>query len=193
MRIGQVCDTLRVMHVIVVSGLPCSGKSKVAQQLGDALRWPLLCKDDYKELLFDTLGHSDRAWSKRVSAAAYALQFSQAAQLAASRVSFILEGNFRWDEHQARFDSLFADAKILQIHCRSDAEVLAQRFRQRAQSGTRHPGHVDSESLDEIERELRSAIQQPLPLPGEVIDCDTSGDWQNAIEIAVSLARQRVS
>jgi predicted kinase len=192
MRVGQVCVTLRVMHAIVVSGLPCSGKSKVAQRLGEELRWPLLCKDDYKELLFDTLGYSDRAWSKRVSTAAYALQFSQAGQLAASKVNFILEGNFRWLEHRAYFDALFAAATVVQIHCRADANVLVQRFQLRAQSGSRHPGHVDIESFAEIERELRSAEQQPLPLSGEIIECDTTGDWQAAIDTAVQLAISRV-
>lgn len=180
------------MHVIVVSGLPCSGKSKVAQRLGEELRWPLLCKDDYKELLFDTLGYSDRAWSKRVSAAAYALQFSQARQLAASKVNFILEGNFRWLEHRAHFDVLFAAATGVQIHCRANAEVLVQRFKARAHSGNRHPGHVDIESLAEIERELLSAEQQPLPLSGAVIDCNTTRDWPTAVDTAVSLAIQRV-
>jgi predicted kinase len=180
------------MKMIVVCGLPCTGKSTLVERLHTELRWPLLCKDDYKELLFDALGYSDRAWSKRVSAAAYALQFFQADQMAASKTSFILEGNFRWNDHRPRFEALSAATAIVQIHCHADAEVLVQRFRSRAESGGRHPGHVDSDSFEEIERELRGAEQQPLPLSGDVIDCDTTGDWQAAIDAAVSFAIRRL-
>jgi len=182
------------MHMIVVSGLPCSGKSKFAEHLGADLHWPLLCKDGYKELLFDTLGYSDRAWSKRVSAAAYALQFAHAAQLLAGGIDCLLEGNFRWDEHRERFATLLSHpAIVVQVHCRADADVLVERFRLRAHSGSRHPGHVDAESLCEIENELRCAPQLPLPLPGETIACDTSGDWQSAVGTAIQRVKSLLS
>jgi len=182
------------MQVIVVSGLPCSGKTKCADALGAELHWPLLCKDTYKELLFDTLGHSDRAWSKRMSAAAYALQFAYSAQLRACRVDHLLEGNFRWDEHSERFAALCEQpVTLLQVHCRADAAVLVARFRQRAQSASRHPGHVDAESLPELESELSRTPQIPLPLPGMTIECDTTVDWRTAIAAAVKTVKSRLS
>jgi predicted kinase len=182
------------MHLVVVSGLPCSGKSKVAERLGAELRWPLLCKDTYKELLFDTLGYSDRAWSKRVSGAAYALQFEHSAHLIAGDVSHVLEGNFRWVEHQARFVTLAkCDVSLLQVHCHAQPAALIERFRVRARSGTRHPGHVDIESLKEIESELAQAQQHPLPLSGKIVDCDTSDDWQTAIDRAVQTVKEYVT
>jgi predicted kinase len=182
------------MHLIVVSGLPCSGKSKIAERLGAELHWPLLCKDTYKELLFDTLGYSDRAWSKRVSGAAYALQFEHSAQLTASDVSHVLEGNFRWVEHQARFTELAKPhVSILQVHCHAQPAVLIERFRLRAQSGTRHPGHVDIESLNEIEDELAQAQQHALPLSGKIVECDTSDDWQTAIDKTVQTVKAFVA
>jgi predicted kinase len=182
------------MHLIVVSGLPCSGKSKVAERLGEELHWPLLCKDTYKELLFDTLGYSDRTWSRRVSGAAYALQFGHSEQLIASGVSHVLEGNFRWIEHEARFAELAkSNVSMLQVHCYAQSAILIERFRQRAQSGTRHPGHVDIESLKEIESELAQARQHPLPLSGRIVECDTSDDWQTAIERAVQTVKECVT
>jgi len=154
------------------------------------LHWPLLCKDTYKELLFDTLGYSDRAWSKRVSSAAYALQFAQAEQFMTGGIDCLLEGNFRWEEHRERFANLLKrPVALVQVYCRADVEVLLERFRLRARSGSRHPGHVDAESLQEIETELRSAPQNPLPLQGETIECDTSVDWQAAIAAALQQVR----
>jgi predicted kinase len=182
------------MHLIVVNGLPCSGKSKVAERLGQELKWPLLCKDTYKELLFDTLGYSDRAWSKRVSRAAYALQFDHSAQLIVSGVSHVLEGNFRWVENRSRFAELAkSNVSMLQVHCHAQPAVLIERFRLRAQSGTRHPGHVDVESLKEIESELAQARQHTLPLSGRIVECDTSDDWQTAIERTVQTVKASVA
>lgn len=175
------------MHLVVVSGLPCSGKTRLATAL--AARWPqpLLSKDTLKELLFDTLGHADRGWSKRISGAAYALMFLNAEQLTRCAISCILEGNFRIHEQRAHFDRLQTlGAEFVQVHCHAESAVLIERFRERTFSGHRHPGHVDEQSLAEIESELRSTEQAPLPLPGPVIDCDTSGDWQRAIDAALT-------
>ena len=181
--------------IVVVTGLPCSGKSKLAEQLTSRLGWPLLSKDVYKELLFDTLGHSDREWSRRVSLAAYALMFAQAKQLAAARTPCIIEGNFRPAQHIAQFAELQAfGIAWLQVHCRAAADVLAERFVVRAATGQRHPGHVDAASRDEIVAELRSTVQQPLALrDAMLIDCDTTEDWQGAIAAAAQLVVDAVA
>src|SRR5882757_1320731 len=50
--------------VVLVSGLPGSGKSMLAECLRQRLSWPLLAKDNLKEILFDTLGVRDRDWSR---------------------------------------------------------------------------------------------------------------------------------
>jgi predicted kinase len=170
------------MHLIMIGGLPASGKSKLAERLRSELRWPLLSKDAYKETLFDALGVGDREWSRRLSRAAYALLFAEANRLLDSGQSCIVEGNFRWHEHRVRFEELSVRGmRLIQVMCRADPNVLAQRFRLRAHSGQRHPGHVDLESLDEIERELLTAVQDALPLNAPVVVCDTTEDWQAAI------------
>lgn len=182
------------MNLIVISGLPCSGKSHVAAQLRAELRWPLCCKDTYKELLFDNLGYSDREWSRRLSHAAYALMFAQAAEFLSCGHNCIVEGNFRWPEHQAKFSELHTSKfEIVQVHCHAQGDVLATRFRERAASGLRHPGHVDDESLLEIESELRSVRQAALPIGGVVVECDTSDDWQKAITAAIGRVRANVN
>ena len=52
--------------LIIVTGPPASGKTGLARRFAADLRLPLICRDDFKEKLFDTLGWSDRAWSKRL-------------------------------------------------------------------------------------------------------------------------------
>ena len=46
------------MNIIVLAGMPASGKSTVAAKLSTAFSLPTLAKDELKESLFDTLGFS---------------------------------------------------------------------------------------------------------------------------------------
>lgn len=52
-----------------------SGKSTLAAALASLLDLPLIAKDRFKEILFDALGVGDMEWSRRLGAAAVALQF----------------------------------------------------------------------------------------------------------------------
>lgn len=175
------------MRIVIIGGLPCSGKSKLAERLVSKAALPLLSKDEYKELLFDALGVKDRAWSRRLSEAAYALMFKQAAQFVAADCVFVMEGNFREHQHREKFAALAsAGAQIVQVHCRAETEILVSRFNERSRSGLRHAGHADVESLPEIENELRTARQEPLSIHGELIVCDTTEDWSEAIDSAVA-------
>lgn len=47
------------LPLVLVTGLPASGKTTLAQGLAAMLELPLIAKDRYKELLFDVLGVKD--------------------------------------------------------------------------------------------------------------------------------------
>ena len=51
--------------LVLVTGLPCSGKTCVASRLSGELGLPMLAKDDIKEALFDALGYGGRERSGR--------------------------------------------------------------------------------------------------------------------------------
>ena len=51
-------------RLVVVSGLPASGKSTVARTLAGALGLPLLDKDVFLEALFASDGIGDAAWRR---------------------------------------------------------------------------------------------------------------------------------
>ncbi len=160
--------------LIIIGGPPCAGKSTLANRLREDLEWPLLAKDAIKELLFDSLGWSDRAWSRKLSQASYALLFNMAAEMIHAGQSCILEGNFRWRENSARFGSLLRpDLQVIQICCTAPLQVLVARLHGRVAAGQRHPGHLDAATLDEIEAEL-GRLSQPLPIAGMQLTFDSS-------------------
>ncbi|HEV8194652.1 MAG TPA: AAA family ATPase, partial [Ktedonobacterales bacterium] len=80
--------------VVIVGGPPASGKTTLARSLAHTLALPLFAKDDVNEVLFDSLGSSDRAWSRTLGGTSMRLLFAALqVELCAAR-SCIVEANF---------------------------------------------------------------------------------------------------
>ena len=162
--------------LIIISGPPGTGKTTLGKRIAKELNLPIVHKDGIKELLFDTLGWSDRAWSKKLGIATYALlYYFLEAQLSAGR-SCIVESNFHPEYDTEQFLALKAkyDFEPLQICCMANGEVLFQRFKERAASGVRHPGHVETLNLEEFKPALLRGRDEVLDIGGTVIEFDTT-------------------
>jgi predicted kinase len=162
--------------VVIVAGPPASGKTTLARSLADSLGLPLFAKDHFKEILFDTLGWSDRAWSRKLGGASMRLLFATLeAELRAAR-SCIVEANFSAEYDALRFLALQAHHpfRAFQIQCVADGEILFERFKARAQSDERHPGHVEHGQYEEHRMTLLRGRSEPLPLAGTLYELDTS-------------------
>lgn len=176
--------------LIVVTGLPCAGKSTLAARLRAASGWPLLAKDDFKETLFATLGWRDREWSRRLSIASYALLLRCAQELLAVRQSVIVEGNFRAEELGERFDLLAEGAmSVVQILCSAAPAQLVARWDERMHRATRHPGHLDAENAAAMKVELQRPCS-PLPLNGVLLEWDSTTPDENGLDQLVTAALQ---
>ena len=89
--------------IVIVTGRPASGKSTLAKWLGERLRLPVISKDEVKEILFDTLGWSDREWSKELGRTSVELMFHFAEKLLETRQSLILDNAFHSGLASQRF------------------------------------------------------------------------------------------
>ena len=161
--------------IVIVTGLPCSGKTDMAEKLSVKHNLPLLTKDDIKESLFDSLGHSDREWSRKLSGATYHILYRQMHRLAISKISFIVESNFNPSEATKRFVDLqqVSGCNFLQIRCHAEGEILVERFRKRMYLG-RHPGHADQQLFQEIENQLMHGKIDALNIKSMKLDIDTT-------------------
>jgi len=133
--------------VFLVTGLPASGKTTLARALARALKVPLLSKDAIKEPLLDALGAGDRAASRALSDASFAVLFALADECLGVTRTVVLEGNFRPGEHEPLLQGLLArhgPATCTQVLCRVPEPLRQQRLRARAVDGARHPGHQDA-------------------------------------------------
>jgi predicted kinase len=162
--------------VIVVNGLPATGKTTLARRLSADLHLPLLAKDAIKETLFETLGWSDRAWSRRLGTATMALLYVLLEEQLRAGQPCIVECNFYPDRDGERFRALQQTHPFtpFQILCVADGPTLYERYCQRAGSADRHPGHVETLNFEEHRELLLRGRIDPLPLGGALYELDTT-------------------
>lgn len=132
--------------LIIVSGPTGSGKTYLAKYLSEATGVPYFCKDEIKEQLFDSLGWSDKEWSRKLGVAAIKLLFFLIEKELKAGRSVIAEANFKpaLDTAQAERIMLLYKSDVLEFHCNAPEEILLNRAKHRVSSGERHPGHVDT-------------------------------------------------
>ena len=161
--------------IIIVSGPPGAGKTTFARQLSERYGLMMLHKDGFKETLFDGLGWSDREWSKKIGRASYKLMYHVLEAGLAAGNSFVVESNFS-KQHDGPVFQKFRDqhkARIIEIVCKCRPEVAFERFKARAESGKRHPGHLDTDNLEEFRKTLEGWSFEPIG--GEVVlELDTN-------------------
>ena len=182
--------------IVIVTGRPAAGKSTLARWLSQELKLPLVSKDNIREELFDRLGWKDRKWAQELGKASVDLMFYFAqAELEVGR-SIIMDNSFYPPASDPRFQALKQkySAESIQIVCDSDRETLFQRFKTRADSGTRHLGHGDQDILKELYVNLADDSSPILEIGGSVIEVDTTDfanvDYQKILNEVKSALRR---
>jgi predicted kinase len=125
--------------LVYVSGAPGAGKTSLAVPLAAELGYSLVYKDKLKETLHDWLGEPDpdRAWSRRLGAAAMELMWA----LAADAPRVVIEANFRPRSDYERQKLTGLADRIVEVHCACPADLALRRYNERGAS--RHRVHVN--------------------------------------------------
>ncbi len=155
------------MPLVLITGLPGSGKSTLAAALGSRLDLPVIAKDRFKEILFDTLGSRDVAWSRQVGRAAIALQYDAMRTVRDAVVDSALWTGRSEPELEA------LGVPMVQLYCDCPFDVARQRFFRRVDAGDRHPGLAEHDMTSEDYERFRP-LTAPLRLRAPLVRVDTT-------------------
>lgn len=158
--------------IVIVSGIPASGKTTVGRALAPLLNIPVLDKDDILERLFDERGVGDDTWRRQLSREADALLEAEVSgRREAIAVSFWrVPGMPPETGTPTEWLSALSRA-IIHIECVCPPEVAAQRYVQR----TRHAGHLDqSLAADEVLGRIEALSNLASLEIGEKLVVDTT-------------------
>jgi len=165
--------------LIIIHGLPATGKTTLGQAIADKLLYPFLSRDAFKERLFDSMNieNPDVAWSGRLGAASFEMTYLAIEQLLSARISCISETCWTPKFAEPVFSKMITNYQpnIIQIFVKSDSNTRAERYKTRAKTN-RHQAHMDLDRLKIQDNNSpgTSPINSPLNLPGLLIEIDTT-------------------
>lgn len=131
------------MDLIIIAGMPASGKSTYAKKLSRAIGYPIIEKDNIKEELFDTLGFTCYAEKRQHDVAATAVLLRVADDMLSCGQSLIMVNNFR-DDAKDTLEKLINkyDCRCVIVFFGGNSDVFYKRYVERDNAHARHLGHV---------------------------------------------------
>lgn len=131
------------MNLIIIAGMPSAGKTTLANKVSAALGYPVLEKDEIKEMLFEHLGYRDRVEKRKLDYASNAILLQTTEKLLQKGQSLIIVNNFRSDASEA-VQAMLArcGCKCVNIFLGGDADVFYERYVERDKLKLRHQGHT---------------------------------------------------
>lgn len=131
------------MNLIVLAGMPATGKSTVAAALSQSFGYPILEKDYIKEGLFDTLGFENYAQKRALDHAANNVLLRMLEAMLKVGNSAIVDNNFDTSSGEKLCELIENySPNCVTVFLTGDAKVLHQRYTLRDNAHKRHLGHV---------------------------------------------------
>lgn len=131
------------MYIILIAGMPASGKTTFAKRLSEELQIPMVSKDEIKEILFDTVGFHSREEKVALGVGSMNIMYLFTESLMRTNKLIILENNFE-NISKPKLQELINKYHYTPITVLFDGDMktIYNRFIERDKSPTRHRGHV---------------------------------------------------
>lgn len=152
--IGAALAGLRALQgrgkrLVMVNGVPASGKSGVARALSDALGWPLLILDTVKTPFLQELAPVDRLMNRTLGRASYNAIFDLIRD-APGGSTFVMDAWFGFQPAEVLTAGLerAGVTDLAELWCHAPPQIIGQRYAARVAS--RMPGHPGLDYVPEL-------------------------------------------
>lgn len=137
--------------LIIVCGLPGSGKTTLAEKLSEKSKIVCLHKDSIKESLYDVLGLETLEDSRDIGKKSIELLYKLAEEQLSRGLDLMIEAPFRFEEDYAIFENWKEkfDLDLYSVICFVDNKERKNRF----ESRPRHNAHHHDERNPDWENE----------------------------------------
>jgi predicted kinase len=148
-------------RLVLVNGVPASGKSTVAEAISSAGNWPLLTLDTIKEAFFAHLGIGDRDYNRMLGRASYQAMFALAADFPPD-MTVVMDAWFGFQPEDVLTGHLARAgiSQALQVWCHAPAPEIGRRYLSRVEQ--RSGGHLGADYVPE----LIALAERAKPLQG---------------------------
>ncbi len=165
-------QTARPRRLVLVNGVPASGKSSVAIGLSHATGWPVLSLDTIKNAFLTEIEGVDRPFNRKLGRASLKAMFDIMNDAPAGS-TIIMDAWFGFQPREFLAELIAASGveDIAEIWCSAPPETIGARYGARA--GSRPAGHPGMEYVPELI--ALAARAEPLRL-GPVMDVNTTSD-----------------
>ena len=157
-------------RVLLVNGIPASGKSRLSHAVSQRTGWPVLALDTIKNPFLQHIEGVDRPFNRTLGKASYQAIFSIIRE-APRGSTFIVDAWFGFQPRSVLEEHIASSGltKIAEIWCHAPGEVLAERYAARLDD--RLPGHPGAEYIPELLELAKRAAPTDL---GPLLDIDTA-------------------
>jgi glucokinase len=157
-------------NLVMVNGVPASGKSTVAKALATQTGWPILSIDTLKDPHLELIENVDRDFNRVLGQASYKAIFAVIRD-AAPGTTFIVDAWFGFQplDKLKELTAMAGITRIAELWCHAPPQTVGERYRRRASS--RLPGHPGPDYVPELVTLAGKA--QPSRL-GPMLEIDTT-------------------
>lgn len=162
--------------VVLVNGIPASGKSTLTRALAEQFGLPVLTLDSLKEPFMASFAPVDRQRNRQLGCAAYQAIWKVVAQ-APARCTYVIDAWFGFQPREVLQQGLqhAGVTRVLELWLAISPDDAVARYQSRLTD--RMPGHPGAEYLPELRKLAESA--QPMAL-GPVLQLDARNPDQAA-------------